>query len=73
MISLKADSHLQYMVAKGLGKIVKDNKLQILGNSEIVINKDILTTKICSRNYFEGNMGENKWKIKKVSIYTSIN
>lgn len=51
-------------------KFIKDSKFYILGNSEIVIESNSIWTKKCSRSYFDGNMGEHSWKIKKITIYS---
>lgn len=59
----------QNLLSNVFGKAVKDNRMLILGNSEIVVDNDIITTKLNSKNYYFGNLGEHKWKIKTITIY----
>ena len=51
-------------------KFIKDRRFYILGNSEIVIDKNTIFTQKCSRSYFDGNMGEHSWKINKITIFS---
>lgn len=62
----------QHMIAKSFGKVIVDERSIILGNSQIVIKGDDIKSFKAVNNYYSGNLGEQAWKIKKVSIYNFV-
>ena len=62
----------KYLIARNGTKYIKDPFLFILGNSEIIIEREILSVKIANkRRIFSGNLEEGTWKIEKVQICIS--
>ena len=49
---------------------IKDESMYILGNCEIVAEDNKVCLKRArKRTLFEGNLGDNVWKLEKISVY----